>query len=87
MTPNERWQLLKAELDGREFRSVTATMSAARGQHGHDTTNERRASGNGSRCRKLLKSGKMTGILPAGIWWLLIKFFIERMIHRYLFAS
>jgi hypothetical protein len=30
MTPNERWELLKAELDGREFRSVTATMSAAR---------------------------------------------------------
>jgi hypothetical protein len=56
MTPNERWELLKAELDGREFRSVTATMSAARSTRA-GTTNERRGSGNGSRCRKLLKSG------------------------------
>jgi hypothetical protein len=58
MTPNERWELLKAELDGREFRSVTATMSAARStraRHNKRATRQWER----SRFRKPLKSGKM----------------------------
>ena len=86
MTPNERWELLKAELDGREFRSVTATMSAARSTRAR---HDKRATRQWERqqVQKAVEIGKATGILPAGIWWLLIKFFIERMIHNYMFAS
>jgi hypothetical protein len=86
MTPNERWELLKAELDGREFRSVTATMSAARSTRAR---HDKRATRQWERqqVQKAVEIGQQTGILPAGIWWLLIKFLIERWIHRYLFAS
>ena len=86
MSPNERWKLLKAELDGREFRSVTATMSAARSTV---LRHDRRATRQWERdqIQKAVDIGQQTGILPVGIWWLLIKFLIERWIRSYLFAS